>query len=458
MSDEIVSGTPKGTGSSPRWGATTKLVVALTFIAVTAGLLIRFRQIVAPLFIAFLLAYVLYPVALFMHRRFKISWRLASAILLLVLLVIIFGLLTLSGLAIFNQIQNLITFLQNQIKTIPTFVADITSNPISIGPFDLDLTSFNATDLANQLLGLIQPILSNTANILGNIATGTITTIGWTLFTVLVAYFILSDSGGVRTRLISFKIPGYSEDMTRIGHELGNIWNAFARGQMILLVLTVIVYVILLGALQVNFYFGLAVLAGLARFVPYVGPWVAWITYGLVTFFQGTTIFGLQPIGYVILVVGIAIVIDMAMDNLVVPRMMGDTLKVHPAAVMVAAIVFASLFGILGVLLAAPVMATVTLIATYVIRKLFDIDPWLGFETRKPKPLPPVFRIIGAALLRFWHWLKARYTKRWPQGIPVLNRIKEFIVRLWRKLFKQSEPPAPKPIGGNDEQLDGTQN
>jgi len=458
MSDEIVSGAPKGTNSSPRWGSTTKLVVALTVIALTAGLLIRFRQIVAPLFIAFLLAYVLYPVALFLHRRAKISWRLATAILLLLLLVIIFGLLTLGGLAIFNQIQNLITFLQDQIKNIPTFVADITSKPISIGLFELDLTTINATDLANQLLGLIQPILSNTANILGNIATGTITTIGWTLFTVLVAYFILSDSGGVRTRLISFKVPGYSEDMARIGHELGNIWNAFARGQMILLILTVIIYVIILGGLQVNFYFGLALLAGLARFVPYVGPWVAWITYGLVTYFQGTTIFGLQPFGYVLLVVGIAVLIDMAMDNLIVPRMMGDTLKVHPAAVMVAAIVFANLFGILGVLLAAPVMATVTLISTYVIRKLFDIDPWLGFQTRKPKPLPPVFRMLGAALGRFGQWLKSKYIARWPQGIPALHQIREFFVRMWRKLFKKGEPPASTPIGGKDEQLDGTQN
>jgi hypothetical protein len=137
---------------------------------------------------------------------------------------------------------------------------------------------------------------------------------------------------------------------------------------------------------------------------------------------------------------------------------MGDTLKVHPAAVMVAAIVFASLFGILGVLLAAPVMATVALVATYVIRKLFDIDPWLGFETRKPKPLPPVFRILEAAFIRFGNWVKAKYDTRWPQGIPVLHRIKEFIVRMWRKLFKDSEPPAPTPIGGKDEQLDGTQN
>ena len=458
MSDEIVSGNPKGTNSSPRWSSTTKMVVALSLIAIMAGLVIRFRQIVAPLFIAFLLAYVLYPVASFLNRRIKISWRLASGIILLLLLIILIGLLTLGGLAIFNQIQSLINFLQEQITNIPGFVNDLTSKPIVFGPFVVDLTTLDATNLANQLLGLIQPFLSNTATILGNIATGAATTVGWIFFTILVAYFILSDSGGARSRLINLKIPGYSEDMARLGHELGNIWRAFARGQMILLVITVIVYVVILGGLGVNFYFGLALLAGLARFVPYVGPWVAWITYGLVTFFQETNYFGLQPIGYVILVVGIAIVIDVVMDNVVVPRMMGDTLKVHPAAVMVAAIVFASLFGILGVLLAAPVMATVTLVLTYVIRKLFDIDPWLGFETRKVKPLPPVFRSMGAFFVRFGQWSKAKYDGKWPQGIPFFRTTGKFFARLWQRIARKPETPPTTISGGKDEQLDGTQN
>lgn len=442
MSDDVNPEQFQRNTSSPRWSSTTKIVVGLTFVAIVAALLIRFRQIIGPLFIAFVMSYLLYPVACFMHQRLKLSWRLASLILLLVLLVVVLGLLTLGGLAIFNQVQSLITFIQHQIELLPEFVDTITSQPLVIGPFQIDLTTLNATNLADQLLGLIQPVLSNTANILGSVATGAAATIGWILFTVLVAYFMLSDSEGARAQLISVKIPGYSDDFTRMSHELSNVWNAFLRNQIIIFFITVIVYVIILGSLQVNFYFGLALLAGLARFVPYVGPWVTWITYGLVTYFQGTTIFGLTPFGYVLLVVGIAMVVDLMMDNFVVPRMMGDSLKIHPAAVMVAAIVFANLFGLLGVLLAAPVMATLKLISTYVLRKLFDLDPWQGFETRKVKPLPPVFRYLGAWFRRFGRWIRSKVKARWPNGMPFIHWIQEKFHRVINKFKKKSDTPT----------------
>lgn len=428
--------------SSPRWSSTTKIVVGLTFVAIVAALLIRFRQIIGPLFIAFVMSYLLYPVACFMHKRLRLSWRLASLILLLILLIIVLGLLTLGGLAIFNQIQSLITFIQHQIELLPEFVDTITSQPLVIGPFQIDLTTLNATNLADQLLGLIQPVLSNTANILGSVATGAAATIGWILFTVLVAYFMLSDSEGARAQLISVKIPGYGDDFTRMSRELSNVWNAFLRNQIIIFFITVIVYIIVLGSLQVNFYFGLALLAGLARFVPYVGPWVTWITYGLVTYFQGSTIFGLTPFGYVLVVVGIAMIVDLMMDNFVVPRMMGDSLKIHPAAVMVAAIVFANLFGLLGVLLAAPVMATLKLISTYVLRKLFDLDPWQGFETRTVKPLPPIFRYLGAWFRRFGRWIRSKVKARWPNGMPFINWIKAKFQRVINKFKKKSDTPT----------------
>lgn len=427
---------------SPRWGSTTKIVVGLSFIAITILLLYRFRQIIGPLFIAFILSYLLYPVATYLHRRLKISWRLASVILLLVLLIVIMGLLTLGGLAIFNQTQGLITFIQRQITLLPEFVETITSEPVIIGPFEVDLTTLNTTNLVDQILSLVNPILSNAASILGNIATGAAATIGWILFIILAAYFLLSDTAGARAQLLNFNIPGYHDDLTRMSHELSNIWNAFLRNQIILFFLTFILYIIVLGALQVNFYVGLALLAGLARFVPYVGPWVAWITYGLVAFFQGTTIFGLQPFPYVILVVGIAMLFDLLMDNFVVPRMMGDSLKIHPAAVMVAALIFAQLFGLIGVLLAAPVMATVKLISTYVIRKLFDLDPWEGFETRKIKPLPPVFKYLAVMFKRLSRWLKAAIKKKWPEGIPFVRWIKEMFHRIINKVTRKSNTPT----------------
>jgi predicted PurR-regulated permease PerM len=123
-------------------------------------------------------------------------------------------------------------------------------------------------------------------------------------------------------------------------------------------------------------------MAGLARFVPYVGTIVVWTTAALLAYFQpGGNYFNLQPWAYALLVVALAFVVDQIFDQYVQPRMMGQSLGIHPAAILVAAIVAFQWLGIIGLVLAAPVLATVTLLFRYALRKLFDLDPW---PTREP--------------------------------------------------------------------------
>lgn len=82
---------PSSPSSSPRWSSTTKLVVALTLVATLAGLLMRFRQVIGPLLMAFLIAYLLYPVVRFLNQRLRLPWRLASTLLFLFILVLLLG-------------------------------------------------------------------------------------------------------------------------------------------------------------------------------------------------------------------------------------------------------------------------------------------------------------------------------------------------------------------------------
>lgn len=450
--------------TSPRWSSTTKLLVGLTIVAILAGLLIRFRVIIGPLVIAFILAFLLYPLANFLHRKVKLSWRLAATIVFLILMLIVLGLLTLGGFAIVEQVQSLIGFLQTQITNVPTIIADLTSKPITFGPFHFDLTTLDLTKVTEQLLGLVQPLLTNTASVIGSVATGAATIIGWMLFAMLVGYFILADSGGERASFVRFQIPGSGEDIKRMRVELNRIWNAFLRGQIIIFSITVVIYIALLGSLGISFYFGLAFIAGLARFVPYVGPAIAWITYGLVALFQGTTLFGLKPFPYALLVIGVAWVTDIIMDNFVVPRLMGDTLKVHPAAVMIAAIISASLFGIIGVLLAAPVLATAKLVFTYVMRKMFDLDPWKGFEALEGERVLPASMLrlkraggwVMCQLKKFWFWLE----RRWRAFIVALNpKLQHLVGSIRRKpAAKTNDPHTFNPEGGSNERPDGTEN
>ena len=83
--------------SSPSWGATTKLVVALTFVAIVGGLLIRFEKVLAPLLLALVLAYLFYPVASFVQRVAHLPWRFVVSIIYILFLAVLLSLLTAGG-------------------------------------------------------------------------------------------------------------------------------------------------------------------------------------------------------------------------------------------------------------------------------------------------------------------------------------------------------------------------
>jgi predicted PurR-regulated permease PerM len=242
---------------------------------------------------------------------------------------------------------------------------------------------------------------------LGNIASGAASTVTWTFFTILIAYFVDVESSGARANLIKLRIPKYQDDISRMGKSLGRIWNAYLRGQLSVFLITIVVYSILLTVMGVRYSIGLAILAGLARFVPYVGPFVAWTTYGLVALFQGTTLFNLLPLPYALIIVGIAMVTDVIMDNFVSPRIMSSSLDVHPAGVLVMVLIMAKLVGFIGVLLSAPLLASFKQIFNYTFRKLMDMDPWENTSAEEEAGVQGItWKKFMNGISKMWHKVK----------------------------------------------------
>ncbi len=153
---------------------------------------------------------------------------------------------------------------------------------------------------------------------------------------------------------------------------------------------------------------GIALLAGLSKFVPYVGAFITWTTLALVAYFQPGTVFGLTPLSYAILVVGLAVLIDETFDNVITPRIIAQTLRVHPAGVLVAALIAANLLGLLGVVVAAPILATAALLWRYAMRKMLDLEPWPEGDVQPPAQhaSPILIRIR-----KFWRDFRGRLTK-----------------------------------------------
>jgi predicted PurR-regulated permease PerM len=357
---------------SPTWGATTKLVIGLTLVAIFAGIFIYYRSIVSLMIMAFIITYLFQPIVTFLDERTGMTWRQSTTILFLVVLILLIGILTGAGLAIAQQLIGLVRALQDFTANLPLLADDLSAYLAQFGDIG-ELVDLN--DLANRIIETLQPLLGQAGSLVGSIASGAATGIGRMFLILIVAYFILAESQRVGEITID-QIPDYGYDIRRMTRQMSQVWDSFFRGQIIIFMMVFVVYLLVLSALGVRYSIAIAALTGLAVFVPYVGLWTSSIIMVVVTYFQPYNYFGLFPWQYSLMVLVIALVINFVFDNYITPRFLGRTLDIHPAAVLVAALFMASLLGLTGIFLAAPVVATIKLLGIYVFRKMFDLDPW----------------------------------------------------------------------------------
>ncbi len=399
---------------SPKWSATAKTVVGLTIAGIIVGVLIYFRTIIGSLMVSVILAYLLHPVANWIKKVTHLSWRLIVTILYLLMLVILIGILTLSGLAVANQASNLIGVIQDfMTNDLSRIVNDLSQKNFSFGPFQLDMSKFDLNVLTQQLVQTLEPLLGRLGASIGALATSALVTIGLTLFVLLISYFLLSEAGQFPNTADFIHIPGYEADIRRMVAELGYLWNAFLRGQLLIISLTVVVYTILMSGMGVrNWVIIIAILAGLARLVPYLGPTVTWTVTIIVTIVQGNNYFGLPPVIYAALVLAVALVVDQIFDNIISPLIFGQALRIHPALLLVGALAAARLLGLVGLLLAAPMIATLKLVGTYTVRKMLDLDPWQELDARHQADLlQKKGKGLPSRLEEVWGMLRARLAR-----------------------------------------------
>lgn len=379
----------ENTTTSPRWGSTTKLLTGLILVGIIAFLINRFASLIPPLLMIFIIAYLFHPLTALIANKLHISWKAAVNILYVIIFILLIGLLTVGGIGLVQQVQSLINQVQQIVADLPNLLESLSGQVFRFGPFELDMSTLDLEAVTQQVLSFVQPLLGRTGTLVGTIAGGAAQGFGWLFFILTVSYFVMSESNGLRSNLIKIDIPGYSEDLHKLGNQLSRIWNAFLRGQIFIFFLSFVIYVFLLSVLGVRYALGLALMAGLAKFLPYIGPAITWVVMALVTFFQASKPFNLEdnPLLYMAIVVIITLVIDQIIDSLITPRIMAQTLKVHPAAVLITALVAANLLGILGVVIAAPSLASFTLLGRYTMRKMFDLDPFPESENHPPPPV-----------------------------------------------------------------------
>jgi predicted PurR-regulated permease PerM len=228
-----------------------------------------------------------------------------------------------------------------------------------------------------------------------------------TTFFVLVMLFYLMRDGPMFVNYFVSAVPeSYQGDARRMLYELGLVWNAYLRGQILLcLTMAVAVYLASL-ALGLPQPLVLGVLAGFLEFVPNIGPAVSYVPallFAMTT--SSTTIPGLHaglPFAIVVLVTFMSL--QQLEALFLVPRILGRSLDLHPFVVLISILIGASLAGVLGVVLAAPTVATLRLFGRYLRGKLLDEEVF-----------PPMSAYVAQERSVFYRVMRYFWNRRFPE-------------------------------------------
>lgn len=364
---------------SPRWRNSTKRLVVTILIVLALLLLYRVRVLIIPLIMTTVLAYIVLPAVDFMHMRTRLSRNSSIAVIYLLIAAILIAIPA-------STIPQLITQANALIANTPTYISQVgtfLSEPFIMGEITLPIDELQLEDvygsLSTNLLDIVRAVGPQGFSLFGSVATATLSTVGWILIVFVLSFYLVKDHSILWKSFVALAPDAYHFELQRLGTETRMIWNSFLRGQLILGSIIGIITTLFLFLLGVPNAFLLGLLAGVLEFIPNIGPVIAVIPAVLIAIFQSEeswigNIVG--PFWFALIILVFYAFIQRIENMYLVPRIIGRRLNLHPLVVLVGALAGASIAGIFGILLAAPILATAKLGLMYIYRKLLDQAPF----------------------------------------------------------------------------------
>lgn len=164
-------------------------------------------------------------------------------------------------------------------------------------------------------------------------------------------YYILVGAHAWRASFEDLIPPRFQPPMKRLFDEVGRILQSYVRGQLLIALIMAGLYAVGFLALGVPAWAGLAAISGLLNIIPYVGTLSGMVLAGAFKFSEAGNWW--QVAG----VISVFAVVQAIEGYFLTPRILGGRLNLHPMAVFLGLLIGGKMFGLLGILLAIPVVA-----------------------------------------------------------------------------------------------------
>jgi len=302
-----------------------------------------FSQILLILFLAWLLAFVMSPVARLFSERLGLPRGVAVGVAYLFALVLLGTVLFTTGAAITQQLAQATDEFPETALRIEATLAGYQSG-LGLDRFDIDLVALfqSAQDQLGNLAGAIFDQAQE-------IAGATLATLGSLFLILILSLYMLADSDKLLAKLNRVVPRQYSDELQILERSVARAFGGFLRAQLVLAVIQAVLVAVVGTAFGIPYLFLVGTLSALAMVIPFFGPPLALIPPIVAAWIYTPDSFIFSTL--------ILVAVQTVLVNWLQPRLMRGALGMHPILVLVGLLVGAQVAGVWGALFGIPVIA-----------------------------------------------------------------------------------------------------
>ena len=346
------------------------LIGGITFILKSWNVLpvvLTILKVISPFFIGFIIAWLLNPlVNKLQEKGVKRSLGVVLVFLLLLIIIYLFCLAVIPTLI--EQINEMVKMIPDLLKDAREVIDKVFLKLSNTTNIDMSETKVEfihyieefakglATDLPTKVLNIVQGLLSG---------------LGKFLIGMVIGFYLLFNFNTLGEHFTSIVPKKFRADAEHLLTSISDVLSKFVNGTLLVSLMLFVISVIGFEIIGLDAAVLFAFFCAVTNIIPYVGPYIGGVPAVIIAFSQSPLI-GILTLVFIVLVQGIE-------GNFLHPYIIGKTMDLHPVTIVISLLIFEHFFGIMGMIIATPLVAIVKIIYVFLDEK-FD---FFGYSKEK---------------------------------------------------------------------------
>ena len=314
-------------------------------------------SVISPLFIGFVVAWLFAPLVDKMTKK-GMSRILASIIIYVVFILFLIIFFRIFIPIIYNELNELVSTLPAIMTKITNFIDDLFK--------EVNVEGIDINGMKDNILGAItaygNSISSSLPTTIVNVMSKLFSGLGSIFFGLIIGLYMLFDFDNVTNLLLKLIHKRHQMEVADLLENIGREVKKSVNGTLLVACMVFVCDTIGFSIIGLKSALLFGLFCGITDLIPYIGPYIGTAVATIVAFTQNTFV----GVGVLI----IAIIVQLVESYILQPVVMSKATKLHPVTIICGLLIFGHFFGIIGMILAVPIMSIFKVIWKFLVKKL----------------------------------------------------------------------------------------